>query len=286
MRPLLTLCALSLTIASLPASAVVVDIYDFAVEKNGTQIFLDSFSDGAPPPSAPNFSNGTEAAYGVPGTFAANSESQGRLRINTADGALIATANGTINRTLSALLLTNTDPTNLVNGLKVVDTFSVSGLFDLVPQTGPRYSGYGLFMHDGGGASAPKRNEWDLQVQYSELAGQDIIRFSYQDFDAQTITTLAATMFAPPSAADAIGLTLERPNLNSSDLVASFRYFDDGVAIGGQTFDVFGSLFQDRNWVRGGFFASTTEVPEPASLTLVLLGLIATAAGMRRGRLR
>ena len=81
-------------------------------------------------------------------------------------------------------------------------------------------------------------------------------------------------------------MTLERPDLDSSDLVASFTYFDDGVAIGGQTFNVFGSLFQDRNWVRGGFFASITEVPEPASLTLVLLGLIGTAAGMRRGRRR
>jgi hypothetical protein len=38
-------------------------IDDFSVTKNGALIFRDSFSDGVPPPSAPNFANGTPASY-------------------------------------------------------------------------------------------------------------------------------------------------------------------------------------------------------------------------------
>src|SRR6185295_4597108 len=40
-------------------------IDNFSVVKNGTAIFNDPFGDNNPPPSAPNFSNGSPGSYGI-----------------------------------------------------------------------------------------------------------------------------------------------------------------------------------------------------------------------------
>ncbi len=59
--------------AAMPAFAVVAYVDDFSVTKNGTMVFRDTFSDGAPPPSAPDYLTGGPAQYFVGGSFAANS---------------------------------------------------------------------------------------------------------------------------------------------------------------------------------------------------------------------
>ncbi len=59
-------------------------IDNFDVVKNGSSIFNDAFTDGNPPPSAPNFVSGTAATYtvnGIPGP-----ESGGKLQLNSANG--------------------------------------------------------------------------------------------------------------------------------------------------------------------------------------------------------
>ena len=273
----LALITTSFAFVCAQAAPVVVDIDQFSLVKNGNTFFVDSFADGVPPPSAPNFPNGTPASYFVGGTIPAGSEANGVLRLNSSNGAVIVNANGFTNRSLASVLLTNTNPTNLVNGLKVDDTFSMTGVFSLVPNTGPLYSGYGIAFNDGGGGNV-RRNEWDLQLQYSENLGQNVIRFSWQDFDANIINNLAVIPASAPPGADQVSFTLARPSLDSSDLVASFAYLDNGAVVGGQTFQQVGSVFQDRDWLRGLFFAASRErtVPEPASLLLVLLGFLGT----------
>jgi hypothetical protein len=280
MRKSLALFATSFAFVCAPAAAVVVDIDQFGFVKNGNPLFVDPFADGQPPPSAPNFANGDPASYSVNGTIAANAEANGRLRLNSANGASVLNANGTTNLSLSATLLTNVDPSNLINGLKIDDTFSMTGVFHLAPpQVGPLYSGYGIGFNDGGGGNA-RRNEWNLQLQYSATLDEQIVRFSWQDFDASTTTTLAFTTFSAPAGTDQISLTLARPSLDSFDLVGSFAYLDNGTVVGAQTFQPTGSVFQDRNWLRGFFFAAGIErtVPEPASLLLVLTGLLGAVA--------
>ena len=279
---LLVAASVGLT-AAMPASAVVSYVDDFSVTKNGTMVFRDTFSDGAPPPSAPDFLTGGPAQYFVGGSYAPNSESAGKLRANSADGELVTSANGFQSLSLYSILATNIDPNNLVNGLKIDDTLILSGLFDLVPNGGPLYSGYGIAFNDGGNNLA-RRNETNLQVQYSTALGVDIIRLSYQDFDNGTVTNAGFIPVDFSLGADQILLNLSRPDVNTFDLFGSYSYLSNGQVIGGGSLGST-SIFQDRNYVHGLFFsASVQAVPEPSTLALLGLSIAGLAAASRRAK--
>src|SRR5205807_8418382 len=114
----------------------------FSVTKNGASFFDDSFSDGVPPPGAPSFFNGTPASYI---TRRALTESDGHAVL---DGALAQTTfpfgmPGPV-VTTSAILATNIDPANTVNGLKDVHDFTVEGVFDLTVPAANQFYGIGL----------------------------------------------------------------------------------------------------------------------------------------------
>jgi hypothetical protein len=280
---LLTVAFVGITAAQ-PAFAVASFIDEFKIIKNGiANWFVDSFTDGAPPPAAPNFFDGSAANYFVNGSYPAGSEANGRLRIDSSSGAVTANATGAQIRSQSSVLNTNVDPNNLVNGLKIDDTIVMSGVFSLVTNPGPLYSGYGIGFNDAGNNLA-RRNEVDLQIQYSTTLLADVIRLSYQDFDNLTVTTVAAVPINTSLNADQIVLTLSRPDVNSLDLIASFSYLQGGQIVGGGTLGT-AALFQDRNWVRGFFFASDQQqVPEPGSLALLTLAM--AAIGVLRTRVR
>jgi len=212
--------------AAQPAGAVVAYMHEFSLIKNGNQTFLDTFDDGLEPPSAPDYTpagGGGPASYGIgAGTYQSDAESGGRLRMNSLDGDTVVNASGFANSSLFAVLLTNADPTNTINGLKSNHTFSITGTFGLVTNGGPLYSGYGIGFNDAGGGLA-RRNEVNLQVQYSMGLGMEIIRLSYQDFDAATVTTVAYIPLAAPAGTDEIALTLSRADLATTDLGALLR---------------------------------------------------------------
>lgn len=269
---------IGMVFATGPAAGAVAYIDEFTIFKNGNLFFHDPFADGIQPPSAPDFPNGTPASYAVNGTLVPNSETAGKLRVNSSDGATIITSNGLANSSLGVILLSNTDPANLVNGLKIDDTFSVTAIFDLVTNGGPRYSGYGIGVNDAGNGLG-RRNETNLQVAYSEGLGIEVIRLSYQDFDNGTNTTLAFLPVAAPAGTDQISLSLTRGDINSLNLIASFAYLDNGQVVGAGTLGAAGSAFQDRNWVRALFFSAESQlVSEPGTLSLLGLTLACLAA--------
>ena len=112
---------------SIASHAFVVSIDDFSITRNGVGFFTDSFSDGVPPPSAPNFASGTPATYNVLGTIPSTAESGGKLLLNTATGAV--SANALDQARIDVRVRLNTDiSADLALGLKSDDTLSLTGI--------------------------------------------------------------------------------------------------------------------------------------------------------------
>ena len=120
-------------------------INDFIVIRNDAVIFHDTFNDGNPPPSAPNFTGGSPASYFVDGTM--GPESSGKLTLDSSGAVPSASPTGEPFISQTALLLTNVQPENTTNGLKQNFTFSATGVFDLIIPTELREA-YGVLFTD------------------------------------------------------------------------------------------------------------------------------------------
>lgn len=266
---------------SLGANGAVVYLDQFEVRKNGGTFFTDGFADGNAPPSAPNFPNGDPAAYSVFGTFVAGSESGGLLRLNSADGGLTQNATGEGRRTLRAALNSNTDSSNLVNGLKIDDTLGLTGLFNLSSLSGPLINGYGIRFSDRTAAGVHQAAE--LNLRFNPDTGKVEVRYVLQDFDTSQIFERGLADFVPPNGADQILLQLARPDTDNTNFFASYSYLQGGNVVGGGVFEASISLFQGENFVRAEFLAfESLPVPEPGTLALLGLGFAGMAAMRRR----
>lgn len=244
------------------AQAYTFRIDSFRIVKNGLLLFQDNFSDGLPPPSAPNLDNGGPISYSVTGAL--GPEQGGKLTLDVSGASAIESDIGELNfLNQSALLLTNRDPNDLLFGLKVDDTLSVTGVFDLVIPAALRER-YGIRLRDRTLTQVGNDN-LELVVRRT-AAGNLRIQFLRLDFETDTVTTFASVPLDPNH--QQISLTLSKPNAASSNIVASFAYVDGGVTGLVATLSPSVQIFRGENFTRAGFTAQTPFFPGPLRATV------------------
>jgi hypothetical protein len=270
LSPVLVAAGVSVFASESLAFTVLLD--EFRIIRDGGPVFVDTFADGSPPPTAPPTLSGGPAAYGVFGTFVSGSETGGKLALNTADGAIRPNPIGTLFSNLAAMLLTNTDPTDPTTGLKSNHTFSVSGLFDIALPPNP-LDNYFIFLSDQG-PEHPLDDRVLLEVirRFDGLIAAQLLQ---QDFGGGT-QTLISQIIAPtvlPPGTDQIMLTLSRTNLANNLVTAQVQLFGGGVPTSALvTLPGFGTIFDGEGFVRPGFQASS-RVSEAGTLALLIMGL-------------
>jgi hypothetical protein len=247
------------------ANATVFKIHSFNVQFYEEEIpytmFIDTFSDGIPPPSAPDFTNGTPASYSTIGSPGPEYFGyRDTLDLDTSLGKLITS--GVTGKELlfhRNRLLTNIDNTNPELGLTIDKEILVGSIYSLIK---PEINGerYGIRMTDFG--STNTNDNVDLSVRRTS-AGNVIVQFRQADFDNGEMTVLDEYPLIEDDfdSFDAIALGLYTGPYEN-DVYAGLILVDnsnpDNNAI--HHFEVTGNIFNGENWTRAGFIASRPAV--------------------------
>jgi hypothetical protein len=261
---------------------------EFRVVRSGNATyFFDDFGDGAEPPVVPAGSfNCTNApnCYALAGSFNADDEAGGKLRMDSALGDPTESALGNP-RILQRVTLTSNrsdDPADISAGLKRHRVFSASVLYDLVvPAPGEQMHVRFNDAHADPSDAGHRDNYVTLSVRRATAPGAEpVIRFFEQNFVAGTLTEIDATPLNLALGADQIRLTLSHPVADSNEIYGSWEYLQAGAVVGDGSFATPGNIFNGETWTRTDFGVSA--VPEPHAYALMLAGIGMVAWRLRR----
>jgi hypothetical protein len=257
--------AIGLLISTM-ADATVFQIDSFTVLKNGTTLFQDEFNDGVPPPGS------DYGTIGNPGP-----EINSRLALDTATGlAKPSDVTGTELLVQRSRLLTNTSeaPGDSNRGLRMSHDIAVFGVFDLIaPEL--NVERYGIRLTDFKTGYAANDN---VELDVRRTSGGDLaIAFREADFDLGIMNVLDQVFLTDDDFFnyDQIALGLFS-RAGSQEVFGGYSFRGSGGQTDFYTFDSAGRIFDGESWTRAGFIASRVveSVPEPASLVLMLAGLV------------
>lgn len=241
-------------------------------------LFYDDFTDGAPPPVAPNFTAGTPASYTLLGSMGA--ESGGLLTLDSSG----AVDDGSGLLVQQAILNTNVD-SGSGSGLKSGTTnFAVGGIFNLI-NPGNSVGSYGVRFTDAGAGNG---NDIVSLSVHGQTDGTGVIQFSSFDSTTGIRTLLDQQALDINHEQIAVGLTYADPDGDPGVLpkavYAAFFYLDNDVASSAFLMQNGTTLFHGETFTRAAFFtAATNPVPEPEAYAMMLagLGLVGFAARRR-----
>lgn len=238
-----------------------------------TPVFLDTFSDGSPPPSAPNFTNGSAAAYGLSGGSTVGPEANSILTMDISGAT--ANAQGVLRQ--QAILLTNNSDAaaDIDKGLKQSNTnFAVGGIFNFV-NPGNNNGSYGVRFVDTTGGSTG--NDFVGLSVHGTTSGGAVVEM-IQSNNVTGVNTVLETQSLDTTHGQ-IGLGLYYGDGDSNPatekaVYAAYFYLDNGVAGNFNYLAASQTIFHGETWTRAAFYATdTAPVPEPTEYALMLAGL-------------
>lgn len=281
--------ALVTQVYSLDAGATIVNVDEFAVVRDGTTIFDDSFDrsatlnggSGAVLPSGTTFSDGTAASYRVIGSISETTANSGQVQLNTAKGSQVTQAPPSIPliQVVEGALQTGTDAA-APQALTPANTFAAIGLFDLaLPSVA--LGTYQVFLTNS--TASPGRAAL-LRVRQADTG--PVLEFVWFDKADNQTATISQVALTPAELADPqLELELSHDGTSSDVVTASYAFGSgDTLAAFNGTWTAFGSTDSSMDvftpaldWAVSGFEAFD-PVPEPSSAAILVVGLLGLAA--------
>lgn len=249
-----------------------------------TEIFRDSFSDNALPPSGPDGAS----TYGVFGPSGMTSEALGKLTMTPSLGDPVLITTTFADLSTSGVRQLATSPAN-PNFLGQASAFEIHGLYDLSSLPTVAGQSFGVRASDRAtGIGNEGNNTYNLFVGVSPTTGERRLVLRLNDFTTNTSTVIdSISIESLLPGADQIELILAKA-AGSDLLAASYRLFDYDlanslVAAGSIASNSLLRIYDGEQYIRAQF-ETTDRIPvtEPATLALLSVGFAGIAFTRRR----